>query len=139
MRFLVIVLVLLVTSVAEAQEKRAMYPYSVFNEKPLTVGTNVWVNLGDTECTYGRWSGREEDFSRYAFPSTSDRCFREYHKARIVQIVHKYKRFWYKVEIEGRSFGDYRSVYAEFDRLYEIFNTPEEVRKHSKYFLALNW
>src|SRR3989344_8521080 len=95
MNRIVIVLALLLvgfTSFASAQDKVAMYPYSVFNHEPLKVGTAVWVNVGDDQCTYGQWRLHpEHDHLQYPLPGTSDDCFRQYHKAVIVKI---YSTVW---------------------------------------------
>jgi len=127
-------------SFAEAQDKVAMYPYSVFNEKPLSVGATVWVNLGDTECAYGNWS-KESSFM-YPLPSASDECFVEYRKAKIVRVLKMYGHYVYRVQYEpwiNTKDGFKHEWNAEFDRLYEVFNLPEKWAKYSKYFLALNW
>lgn len=146
MRFLIVAIafVLFDASIAEAQEKRTMYPYSVFNKKSLSVGATVWVNLGDTECAYAQWRKHPEWKFEYAMPSASDECFREYRKARIVKVLYMYRRYVYRVQYEpwvDQKDGFRYEWNAEFDRLYEIFNLPEESewRKYSKYFLALNW
>ena len=130
-------------SFAEAQDKVAMYPYSVFNEKPLPVGATVWVNLGDTKCAYGNWS---KDYyphaAQYALPSASDECFAEYRKAKIVRILKMYGYYVYRVQYEPwmDTKDGFRYEYnGEFDSLYEVFNLPEKWAKYSKYFLALNW
>lgn len=123
-----------------------MYPYSVWNKKPLAVGDQVWVNVGDTECAYAEWRKHPEWKFGYAMPSTSDKCLAEYHRARIVEIRYMDRHYVYRVEIEPwkpkNNFGEKLDNFewnAEFDRLYEIFNLPERWSSYSKYFLALNW
>ena len=162
MNRIVIVLALLLvgfTSFASAQDKVAMYPYSVFNHEPLKVGSTVWVNVGDDQCTYGYWRRHPDSKFTYAMPSASDDCFRQYYKAVIVKIYStvwegwsytkpgvdpkfvRERSWWYRVKI--LNFGDPKDTYefkygGEFDRLYEIYNLPDRW-SYSKYFLALNW
>ena len=147
MKILIAALAITLSSVTDvyAQEAsagtRAMFPYAAFNKVPLPLGTNVWVNEGDDECTYGYWRTHPESKFQYAMPSPSDACFKGYRKARIIKIVRQQDRFWYKIEfLNGWWKGEeYRSLYAKVDDLYEVFNLPERWESHSKYFLALNW
>lgn len=141
--FSIFVFVVFGASFVEAQDKVAMYPYSVFNEKPLPVGTAVWINHGDTKCAYGNWNmAREKEGLAYPLPSASDECFAEYRKAKIVRILKMYGHYVYRVQYEpwmDTKDGFRYEWNAEFDRLYEVFNLPEKWAKYSKYFLALNW
>lgn len=146
MRRLVLALVVLFVigfvGSASAQDKVDMYPYSVFNKKPLPVGATVWINHGETKCTYGKWSlAGEADGLAYPLPSASDECFKEYRKAKIVKVLRVNGRYVYRVNFEpwiDRTDGFRFEWNGEFDRLYEIYNLPERW-SYSKYFLALSW
>ena len=119
---------------AQAQEKPTqekapqpfMQHYSVNNKKALRVGDRVWVNIGDTQCTYG---GNR--------PSSSNRCLKEYHRARIAETIVMYGNYVYRVEFTLGNHPGERN--AGFDDLFEIVNVPAKWAKYSRYFLALNW
>lgn len=150
-RFLIAAFMVIVPSLAMAQDRVGFYYYNAFEEKPLPVGTPVWVNLWEGRCAYGD-----------AFPSAADTCFEgaftfregfgEYHKAKIKKIFADCAdypdpcsklRYFYRVEFEfltrGRN-GDPTSQWsAPLDEAFTAYNLPEKWAKYSKYFIRLYW
>lgn len=133
-----ITVALLATATVVEAQTVGMYPYTVFERRPLAVGTPVWANIGDNRCAYAE-----------QYPSAKDECFeqRSYQEARIVEIfvfrgrADDVRRYAYRVEFERTGANPDRGPQraAFLDEAYTIYNLLERWAEWSRHFILLNW